>query len=106
MNFFWGFKFSLAWWAYTFPMTGASIATIAYAAEVRNPLTQALSVVLSGVSTITVTSLLVTTVLYAFVFKKLFPNDDLIGVMKHKKNANIQFVKRVMPMVTTRTTKK
>jgi len=78
VNFFWGFKFSLAWWAYTFPMTGASIATIAYAAEVRNPLTQALSVVLSGVSTITVTSLLVTTVLYAFVLKKLIPNDDLI----------------------------
>ncbi|KAF5820709.1 putative S-type anion channel, voltage-dependent anion channel superfamily [Helianthus annuus] len=28
VNFFRGFKFSLAWWAYTFPMTGAAIATI------------------------------------------------------------------------------
>ncbi|KAJ0743083.1 putative transporter protein SLAC1/Mae1/ Ssu1/TehA [Helianthus annuus] len=28
VNFFRGFKFSLAWWAYTFPMTGATIATI------------------------------------------------------------------------------
>lgn len=105
VNFFWGFKFSLAWWAYTFPMTGASIATIAYSREVRNPLTQGLSVALSSVSTITVTVLLVTTILYAFWFKKLFPNDDLIGVMKHKKTGNIQFVKRVSPTITTTTTK-
>ncbi|KAM0068511.1 putative S-type anion channel, voltage-dependent anion channel superfamily [Helianthus debilis subsp. tardiflorus] len=28
VNLFRGFKFSLAWWAYTFPMTGAAIATI------------------------------------------------------------------------------
>ncbi|KAF9602335.1 hypothetical protein IFM89_026540 [Coptis chinensis] len=30
VNFFRGFKFSLAWWAYTFPMTGTAIATIKY----------------------------------------------------------------------------
>ncbi|XP_038985046.1 S-type anion channel SLAH3-like isoform X2 [Phoenix dactylifera] len=36
INFFRGFRFSLAWWAYTFPMTGASIATIRYSAEVKN----------------------------------------------------------------------
>ncbi|KAF8412176.1 hypothetical protein HHK36_000135 [Tetracentron sinense] len=30
VNFFRGFRFSLGWWAYTFPMTGASIATIRY----------------------------------------------------------------------------
>ncbi|KAF2315531.1 hypothetical protein GH714_040025 [Hevea brasiliensis] len=30
INFFRGFKFSLAWWAYTFPMTGAAIATISH----------------------------------------------------------------------------
>ncbi|KAL8127890.1 hypothetical protein AgCh_014729 [Apium graveolens] len=28
VNFFRGFRFSLAWWAYTFPMTGAAIATL------------------------------------------------------------------------------
>nr|XP_027124916.1 S-type anion channel SLAH3-like isoform X3 [Coffea arabica] len=30
INFFRGFRFSLAWWAYTFPMTGAAIATIRF----------------------------------------------------------------------------
>nr|GFB17922.1 S-type anion channel SLAH2-like [Tanacetum cinerariifolium] len=33
IHFFRGFKFSLTWWAYTFPMTGAAIATIKYADE-------------------------------------------------------------------------
>ncbi|GAB4858372.1 hypothetical protein Ancab_009844 [Ancistrocladus abbreviatus] len=33
VNFFIGFRFSIAWWAYTFPMTEAAIATIKYANE-------------------------------------------------------------------------
>ncbi|XP_051130002.1 guard cell S-type anion channel SLAC1 isoform X2 [Andrographis paniculata] len=33
INFFRGFKFSIAWWSYTFPMTTASIATIKYAEQ-------------------------------------------------------------------------
>ncbi|KAK9914366.1 hypothetical protein M0R45_038149 [Rubus argutus] len=36
INFFRGFKFSLAWWAYTFPMTGAAVSTIRYSNEVSN----------------------------------------------------------------------
>lgn len=59
-------------------MTGASIATIRYSNEVQNPLTQALSITLSSISTLTVTALLVSTVVHAFVLRDLFPNDIAI----------------------------
>ncbi|XP_042506317.1 S-type anion channel SLAH3-like isoform X2 [Macadamia integrifolia] len=85
INFFRGFRFSLAWWAYTFPMTGASIATIRYSDEVTNMGTQSLSIVLSGISTFTVVALLLTTILHAFVFRDLFPNDIAIAV-SHKRS--------------------
>ncbi|KAL5981931.1 hypothetical protein ACLOJK_015998 [Asimina triloba] len=86
VNFFRGFRFSLAWWAYTFPMTGASIATVRYANAVENPFTQSLSVVLSTLSTLTVTALLVSTVVHAFVLRNLFPNDIAIAITgrRHK----------------------
>ncbi|WOL20507.1 S-type anion channel SLAH2-like [Canna indica] len=85
INFFRGFRFSLAWWAYTFPMTGASVAAIRYSMEVTNVLTQALSVGLSAISTFTVTALLVTTILHAFVLHDLFPNDISIAITQKKK---------------------
>ncbi|KAK1286856.1 S-type anion channel SLAH3 [Acorus calamus] len=88
INFFRGFKFSLAWWAYTFPMTGASIATIRYSMEVKNPVTQSLSVMLSAISTLTVTALLVATILHAFVFRDLFPNDVSIAITDRKIKSN------------------
>ncbi|XP_052186381.1 S-type anion channel SLAH3-like isoform X2 [Diospyros lotus] len=84
VNFFRGFRFSLAWWAYTFPMTGAAIATIKYANEVPNVLTKTLSIALSVIATFTVTSLLVTTVLHAFVLRDLFPNDISIAISDRK----------------------
>uniref|UniRef100_A0A0D9V326 S-type anion channel SLAH2 n=1 Tax=Leersia perrieri TaxID=77586 RepID=A0A0D9V326_9ORYZ len=84
INFFRGFKFSLAWWAYTFPMTGASIATITYATEVTNVLTRTLSIGLSGIATVTVAGLLVTTMFHAFVLKDLFPNDVSIAITRKK----------------------
>ncbi|KAL6842757.1 hypothetical protein ACP4OV_027601 [Aristida adscensionis] len=84
INFFRGFRFSLAWWAYTFPMTGAAIATITYATEVTNVLTQALSIGLSGIATVTVAGLLVTTVFHAFVLRDLFPNDVSIAITRRK----------------------
>ncbi|KAL5228531.1 hypothetical protein ABZP36_016796 [Zizania latifolia] len=84
INFFRGFRFSLAWWAYTFPMTGASIATITYATEVTNVLTRALSIGLAGISTVTVAGLLVTTMFHAFVLKDLFPNDVSIAITRKK----------------------
>ncbi|XP_071732623.1 S-type anion channel SLAH3-like [Rutidosis leptorrhynchoides] len=80
INFFRGFKFSLAWWAYTFPMTGAAIATIKYASEVSNIFTKSLSVTLSTIATLMVLALLVSTILHAFVTKDLFPNDMAIAI--------------------------
>jgi len=75
-------RFSLAWWAYTFPMTGAAIATIRYSNEaVTNWLTRSLAIILSAIATLTVTGLLVTTLLHAFVFRDLFPNDIAIAII-------------------------
>ncbi|CAN0902884.1 S-type anion channel SLAH3 [Linum grandiflorum] len=90
VNFFRGFKFSLAWWAYTFPMTGAAIATIRYSNEVTNPVTQVLAVTLCSVSTLIVTALLVSTILHAFVMRDLFPNDIAIAISerKHKHHSH------------------
>lgn len=88
VNFFRGFKFSLAWWAYTFPMTGAAISTIKYSEVVTNVLTQVLSVILSGAATLTVTALLVTTIVHAFVLWDLFPNDISIAISDRKPKHN------------------
>ncbi|GAA0169843.1 hypothetical protein LIER_24232 [Lithospermum erythrorhizon] len=86
VNFFRGFRFSLAWWAYTFPMTGAAIATIRYSNVVTNTLTKCLAVALSILATLIVTSLLVTTIIHAIVLHDLFPNDIAIAISetKHK----------------------
>ncbi|XP_012482047.1 S-type anion channel SLAH3 [Gossypium raimondii] len=84
VNFFRGFKFSLAWWAYTFPMTGAALAAMRYSSEVTNIVTQTLCVTLSIVATLTVTALLVTTILHAFVLRDLFPNDIAIAISDRK----------------------
>ncbi|XP_061996326.1 S-type anion channel SLAH2-like [Rosa rugosa] len=86
INFFRGFKFSLAWWAYTFPMTGAAIATIRYSNEVTTVATQALAVMLSIIATLTVTALFITTVLHAFVLQDLFPNDIAIAISDRSPN--------------------
>ncbi|MCD7468717.1 S-type anion channel slah3 [Datura stramonium] len=85
INFFRGFKFSLAWWAYTFPMTGAAIATIRYSLVVTNLVTKCLAIILCALSTLTVTGLLVTTMIHAFVLRDLFPNDISIAISKRPK---------------------
>ncbi|XP_076948067.1 S-type anion channel SLAH2-like [Bidens hawaiensis] len=87
VNFFRGFTFSLAWWAYTFPMTGAAIATIRYSNEVSNTFTKILTVTLSVIATLTVFGLLVTTILHAFVMRDLFPNDIAIAISDRKPTA-------------------
>ncbi|KAI3818017.1 hypothetical protein L1987_11819 [Smallanthus sonchifolius] len=95
VNFFRGFKFSLAWWAYTFPMTGAAIATIRYTSEVSNIVTKFLSVSLSTIATLTVFGLLITTILHAFVMRDLFPNDIAIAISDRKpKTARKWFHRR------------
>lgn len=78
-------RFSLAWWAYTFPMTGAAIATIRYSNQVPNVVTKALCVTLSLISTLIVTALLVSTILHAFVLQDLFPNDLAIAISDIKR---------------------
>ncbi|KAK4363002.1 hypothetical protein RND71_018243 [Anisodus tanguticus] len=84
INFFRGFRFSLSWWAYTFPMTGAAIATIRYSNMVNTIVTKCLVVLLCTLSTLTVTALLVTTIIHAFVLRDLFPNDISIAISKRK----------------------
>ncbi|ONI25450.1 hypothetical protein PRUPE_2G304300 [Prunus persica] len=90
VNFFRGFKFSMAWWVYTFPMTGAASATIRYSNEVTNVVTQALAVTLSLIATITVIALLITTILHGLVLGNLFPNDIAIAISDRKPNPETQ----------------
>ncbi|XP_078438926.1 S-type anion channel SLAH2-like [Wolffia australiana] len=80
VNFFRGFRFSMAWWAYTFPTTGAAIATVRYAAQVKNPFTQSLSLFLSAVSTALVALVLLATAVHAVYLRDLFPNDIAIAI--------------------------
>ncbi|KAG8045783.1 hypothetical protein GUJ93_ZPchr0008g13778 [Zizania palustris] len=84
INLFRGFRFSLAWWAYTFPMTSAAIASIRYSSEVKNAFTQLLCIALSVLATLTVTALFLTTLLHAAVHRDLFPNDISIAITERK----------------------
>ncbi|XP_031107897.1 S-type anion channel SLAH3-like isoform X1 [Ipomoea triloba] len=88
INFFRGFKFSLAWWAYTFPMTGAAVATIRYSSVVTNTLTKSLAVILSAAASLTVTFLLVTTIIHAFVLGDLYPNDIAIAICERRPKSH------------------
>ncbi|CAN6331834.1 unnamed protein product [Urochloa humidicola] len=85
VKFFRGVKFSLAWWAYTFPVTSAAIATAAFATEVKNTLTRAMAVALAAVAVVTVAGVLVATVYHAFVRGDLFPNDVSIAIRRRPK---------------------
>ncbi|KAG0491856.1 hypothetical protein HPP92_005254 [Vanilla planifolia] len=80
LNFFRGFRFSLAWWAYSVPTTSVAIASIKYTAEVNNNFTKFLSAALSSISALVVAAVLITTILQAFVFHSLFPNDIAIAI--------------------------
>jgi hypothetical protein len=84
VNLFRGFRFSLAWWAYTFPMTSVALATVLYASEVDNMVTRTLAVGLSVLAAVTVTGVLATTVYHAFVIGDLFPNDVSIAITRRK----------------------
>ncbi|GAB4858375.1 S-type anion channel slah3 [Ancistrocladus abbreviatus] len=80
INFFRGFRFSLAWWAYTVPTTSASLSSIKYVDEVTNLMTRSLVVILCVASVLIVTALLVTTAVHAFLLHDLFPNDIAIAI--------------------------
>ena len=77
-------RFSLSWWSYTFPMTTASVATIKYAEEVPSFLSKGLAVTLSFMSSTMVCVLFVSTLLHAFVWRTLFPNDLAIAITKRR----------------------
>ncbi|KAM0896999.1 hypothetical protein ACQ4PT_022844 [Festuca glaucescens] len=89
INMFRGFRFSLAWWAYTFPMTSAAIAAIRYSSEVKNAFTQAMCIALTVVATLTVTALFLTTLLHAAVHHDLFPNDISIAITERRPKHTI-----------------
>ncbi|CAH9123498.1 unnamed protein product [Cuscuta epithymum] len=93
INFFRGFKFSIAWWAYTFPMTGAAVATIRYSSAVTSTVSKCITVALCGISTLTVTTLFVTTIIHAFVLRDLFPNDNAIAISDQRKSKSHNSVK-------------
>ncbi|XVF10725.1 hypothetical protein REPUB_Repub07fG0207300 [Reevesia pubescens] len=82
INFFTGFRFSVAWWSYTFPMTTASVATIKYAEQVPCFISKGLAISLSFMSSAMVSVLFVSTLLHAFVWQTLFPNDLAIAITK------------------------
>ncbi|XP_062219972.1 S-type anion channel SLAH2-like isoform X3 [Phragmites australis] len=84
INLFRGFRFSLAWWAYTFPMTSAAIASIRYSSEVKNAFTQSMCIGLSVAATLTVMALFFTTLLHAIVQRDLFPNDIAIAITERR----------------------
>ena len=74
----------MAWWSYTFPMTTASLATIKYAEAVPSGVTKAMVLALSAMSSTMVAVLFVSTLLHAFVWRTLFPNDLAIAITKNK----------------------
>ncbi|KAJ3680071.1 hypothetical protein LUZ60_016349 [Juncus effusus] len=88
INFFRGFKFSVAWWSYTFPMTTVSIASIKYAEEVPCFFSKGLALSLSFMSSTMVSLLFGSTLLHAFVWRSLFPNDLAIAITKDRNRNN------------------
>ena len=73
-------------------MTGAAIATIRYANQVTNVLTKTLCVMLGLISTLIVISLLVTTLVHAFVLRDLFPNDIAIAISDRKRKPHRKWI--------------
>ncbi|KAH6802200.1 C4-dicarboxylate transporter/malic acid transport protein [Perilla frutescens var. frutescens] len=94
INFFRGFRFSVAWWSYTFPMTTASIATIKYAEEVPSVISKGLALSLSFMSSTMVSVLFVSTLVHAFVWQTLFPNDLAIAITKTRHSKEKKPIKK------------
>ncbi|XP_008673492.1 S-type anion channel SLAH3 isoform X2 [Zea mays] len=86
INLFRGFSFSLAWWAYTFPMTSAAIASIRYSSEVKNAFTQCMCIGLAAAATLAVAALFLATLLHAVVYRDLFPNDISIAITERRRS--------------------
>ncbi|KAJ9549855.1 hypothetical protein OSB04_022398 [Centaurea solstitialis] len=86
LNFFLGFRFSVAWWSYTFPMTTISIAAIKYAEHMPSIESKGIALTLSFLSSAMVFVLFVSTLLHAFFWQTLFPNDLAIAITNTRHN--------------------
>ncbi|PKA60452.1 Guard cell S-type anion channel SLAC1 [Apostasia shenzhenica] len=87
INFFRGFRFSVAWWSYTFPMTTVSVAAIRYAEEVPTVLSKGLALGLSLTSSAIVSLLLISTLLHGLLWRSLFPNDLAIAISRRRNSS-------------------
>lgn len=87
-------RFSVAWWAYTFPMTTVSVATIKYAEEVPAFISKSLALGLAFMSSTMVSVLFVSTLLHAFYWHTLFPNDLAIAITKRKQGGEKKPLKK------------
>ncbi|KXG31513.1 S-type anion channel SLAH2 isoform X2 [Sorghum bicolor] len=106
INLFRGFSFSLAWWAYTFPMTSAAIASIRYSSEVKNAFTQCMCIGLSAAATLAVAALFLTTLLHAVVYRDLFPNDISIAITERRRSKPLVGEKMLLRLRSAVGTKK
>lgn len=115
INFFRGFRFSVAWWSYTFPMTTVSIASIKYSEAAPSAVSKGLALTLSFMSSAMVSILFVSTLLHAFVWRTLFPNDLAIAIKKRrlakekkpmKKSCDIKRWTKQSPLSLVSTTRK
>lgn len=84
----------MAWWSYTFPMTTASIATIKYAEQAPSVISKGLALGLSFMSSTMVSILFVSTLLHAFVWQTLFPNDLAIAITKRRQGKEKKPIKK------------
>ncbi|KAK7330713.1 hypothetical protein VNO77_24911 [Canavalia gladiata] len=98
INFFTGFGFSVAWWSYTFPMTTVSVATIKYAEQVPSIISKCLALGLALMSSTMVSVLFVSTLLHAFVWHTLFPNDLAIAITKRRRGKEKKPLKKAYDM--------
>ncbi|KAM0020410.1 putative transporter protein SLAC1/Mae1/ Ssu1/TehA [Helianthus debilis subsp. tardiflorus] len=96
LNFFIGFKFSVAWWSYTFSMTTISVTAIKYAEYRPGVISKGIALTLSFLSSTMVFVLFVSTLLHAFVWQTLFPNDLAIAIttIRHTRGKKPMNLKR------------
>lgn len=58
-------RFSVAWWAYSFPLTAMALASVAYAQEVKGGVAHGLMLFFSALSVVVSLLLMVFTVLHS-----------------------------------------
>ncbi|XP_002973316.2 guard cell S-type anion channel SLAC1 [Selaginella moellendorffii] len=85
LNFFRGFRFSIAWWAYTFPVAAIAMTANRYGLVVSSWLTDAMTSFFIFLSVAIVACVLVLSILHAVLWGTLLPNDMAIAITTHKK---------------------